>query len=299
MSELLSSYMMQSMARKMRARPFPLLDIALRRTIPPMHSGRCLVLLLPMAALLACGSSPPASSAPTTYNLTGNWEVLDPDPAQSLSSILHFNGALQFNGSTVTGTFLSIATNPTGTCPTFTTDLAVAGTLDASNNLTLTIPIYGGVATITATLAPDPQTFTPGSLQIAGGTCSMPASSINIVQFAPVTGTYFGMLTTSGRNPVKADITEVLVESTTPNSDGLFPLTGTMTIRGPCAETTPLVSETVSGNSIYLITGSSTSPVYELIGDLPTPSASSIQLYLDIYDANCSISGLQGFLNRQ
>jgi len=176
----------------------------------------------------------------------------------------------------------------------------VTGTLDASNNLTLTIPLSGGTATITAILPQDAQTFTPGSFQIVGGTCSMPATDMFITQFAPVTGTYAGTLATTYNTPATgATVTAALVQSTTPNADGQFPLTGTVTIQGPCSVTLPLLPETVSGNGISLPTGSSTSPASDLTGALLPPTATSIQAFIDIYDTNCPIAILHGILTRQ
>jgi len=261
-----------------------------------MFPGPRFLFLFPLAALLACGSSPPSPSS-STNNLSGNWEIIS--HLNSSGTIADFTGALQSNGSTVTGTFRALASNLTSNCPSITTDLAVTGTLDASNNLTLTIPISGGTATIAATLPLDPQTFTQGSLQIVGGTCSMPSTAMNIVQFAPVTGTFTGTLTTSGTPAISASVTAVLVQSTTPNADGQFPLTGTVTIQGPCSATLPLLPETVSGNGISFPTGSSTSPASDLIGPLLTPTATSIQAYVDIYSTNCSITYVQGTLTRQ
>ena len=271
-----------------------------------MHPGIRITLLIPLAILLGCGSSSQlvATSSSTTTNLTGNWEITS--HLDSSGTIADFTGALQFNGSTVTGTFRALASNLTGNCPSFTTDLAVTGSVTTANslsgtvnNLTLTIPISGGTATITAILPQNPQTFTPGSLQIVGGTCSMPATAMTIVQFAPVTGTYSGTLATSGTPAISATVTAALVQATTPNADGLFPLTGTLTIQGPCSATLPLLPETVSGIGISSPSGSSTSPASDLTGELMTPAATSIQAFTDIYDTNCSIGALQGTLTRQ
>lgn len=265
-----------------------------------MRPGPRLLLLFPLAALLACGSSatlPPSST--TAANFSGNWEVLI-SPLNSPSTILDFTGDLQSNGSTVTGTFRTLSSTPLGgNCPSITTDLAVTGTLDASNNLTLNIPISGGTATITATLPQNPQTFTPSSLQIVGGTCSMPATDMFIIQFAPVTGTYAGTLTTSGTPATSATVSAVLTQSTTPNADGQFPLTGTLTIQGPCSVTLPLLPEAVTGNVINITSGRvSNNPASDLTGAFLLPTAPSIQAFIDIYDTNCPIAILHGILTR-
>jgi hypothetical protein len=218
----------------------------------------------------------------------------------SSNTIADFTGALQSNGSTVSGVFRTLSSTPFGgNCPSITTDLAVTGTLDASNNLSLNIPISGGTATITAILPQDTQTFTTGSFQIIGGTCSMPATNMFITQFAPVTGTYTGTLATTYGTAISATVTAALVQSTTPNADGQFPLTGTVTIQGPCSAALPLLPETVSGNGISLPSGSSTSPVSDLSGPIMTPTAASIKASVDIHDTNCPVAYIQGTLTRQ
>jgi hypothetical protein len=172
--------------------------------MPHMRSSLRILLLLPIAAILGCGSSANLpSSTSTSPNLSGDWLALAaPTPIGSAPTTLptpitDFIGALQFTGNTAAGTFRAIDPTYPNPCVSFTQDLPVTGTLDANNNLTLTVPIAGGIATITASLPQDPQTFIPGSYQIVGGPCAMPATAIEISQFAPVTGTYTGTSSTS------------------------------------------------------------------------------------------------------
>ena len=239
---------------------------------PLMFSKLRFTMLFPLAALLGCGVNPtPPSSSPATFDLSGDWLAMAPAgpglPLTLPTPVAEFSGALQFNGNAVTGTFRALATNYPNPCVSILQDLQVTGTLDASNNLSLTIPISGGTATIAAPLQNAYTYFNNGTWQITGGACAMASTQITMAHIAPVTGTYSGTfnvlnLTTVTIEPGTATtITAVLAQSTTPNADGQFPLTGTITATGACSGTFPLVNEVVSGGSITLsppLTGSST-----------------------------------------
>jgi hypothetical protein len=211
-----------------------------------------LFLLIPLAALLACGSNiTPTAPASNYLNLTGDWVALAP-PNPSTPGVLptpvgDFIGALQSSGGTVTGTLHGLSTS-FPQCVPLTQDLQAAGTIDANGNLVLTIPIAGGTATITATIA-TPESYTNGTWQISGGACAMPSTAIQIAEFAPATGTYTGVvnlldLTTGLPIPGTAtNVTATLVQSPTPNADGEFPLSGTVTATGACSASFPIANE--------------------------------------------------------
>ena len=153
--------------------------------------------------------------------------------------------------------------------------ISFIGTLDASNNLTLTAPVAGGTATITATLGSNPQTWADASYQIDGGSCAMPATPMTIAQIAPVTGTYIGTFTQpsfSGTDvPIAGGnitVTAVLTQSTTASANGLFPLTGTITTTGAVTGTTTITGN-VGGGSF------STNSSVLAFGDV-SPDASTI-----------------------
>jgi hypothetical protein len=255
-----------------------------------------IALLLPLVALLGCGAGTASNPTASTSSLNGNWEVSVSGALVNSATVTDFKGALELSGGIVTGTFRVLSSTPFGgNCPSITTDLTATGTLDSSNNLTLTIPLSGGIATINASLPLDTNAFIPGTYQIVGGTCATPLVAMDIIQFPPVTGTYTGTLSSAG-SP-NATVTAVLAQSTTPNSDGQFPLSGTVTVQGVCSLTMPLAPEVVSGNGISSTSGGFPTSEAAVTGAVIPPLANSIQASVQIYVTNCD--GGSGTLTRQ
>jgi len=267
-----------------------------------MNPGpRILTFLFPLAALLACGSSSsPGTDTSAAPNLSGNWEAVGDPISLTTGTIMYFTGALQFNGGAVTGTLRAFPNSKINSppCVASTQDLQATGTLDANNDLTLTVPIAGGTATITATLGPDLQNAAAGTWQIVGGSCATASAPITIAQYLPLTGTYVGY---TSYPPATESTTAVLTQSTTPNADGFFPLTGTIIVQGTCSGTVPMVPELVSGSNITYPAGTSTpTPAAEFTGTFDL-TATTIQATLELFAASCSIENidLQGTLIRQ
>jgi hypothetical protein len=243
-----------------------------------MFPGLRFTLLIPLAAILGCGVTPtPSTPSSSVLNLTGDWVVLaPPNPLTPLAlptPVADFMGALQSSGSTITGTFRAISP-AFPQCVSFTQDLPVSGTIGSSNKATLTIPIAGGTATITATIT-TPQSYTNGTWQIVGGACAMPLTAIEMAEFAPATGTYTGTLnvldlTTNLPVPGTATaVTATLVQATTPNADGQFPLSGTITASGGCTVTFSITNEVVAGG-LFMQVPPGSSTVNMVGGILPT-----------------------------
>jgi hypothetical protein len=79
---------------------------------------------------------------------------------------------------------------------------------------------------------------------------------MKISQFANTTGTYtgtFNVLATGTLTPVPGTataITAVLTQSTIPNADGQFPLTGSITAAGACTATLAITNGLVFGDGV-------------------------------------------------
>src|ERR1017187_2670724 len=101
-----------------------------------MFSKLRFTLLFPLAALLACGTTPTPSAPASNYlNLTGDWVALAPPnpltPGVLPTPVSDFLGALQSSGGVVTGTLRAISLS-SPQCVAFTQDLQAAGTIDAN-----------------------------------------------------------------------------------------------------------------------------------------------------------------------
>ncbi|MGP8260798.1 MAG: hypothetical protein ACLQM6_12700 [Acidobacteriaceae bacterium] len=247
--------------------------------------------LLPLAALLACGSTP-SKTAP--LNLSGNWEA---DSTQFIAysgapTLIHFAGPLQFSNGSVTGTMSAtilggVYTNGSSApgCAPSAPPTTVTGTLDANNNFTLSVPIAGGTATLTAILSTTPNASVGGSFQIVGGSCAAGASTMSIAQYTPVIGTYAGSLLVTNDPVITIHLTAVLNQSTTP-VNGQYPLSGTVTVTGVCNVTFNLNADDsfVAGNSM----SASTSPLPVTLGPIltgttdPTADRISFALFVDV-----------------
>lgn len=267
-----------------------------------MRARASFALLFPLAALLACGTSATLPPATSPYlNLTGDWVALaSPNPSTPgvlPTPVEDFTGALQSSGGTVTGTLHAISLS---SCVLFTQDLQASGTLDPNGNLTLSVPISGGTATITTTIV-TPESYTNGTWQITGGACAMPATAIQIAQFAPATGTYTGVvnvLDTTTDLPVPGtatNITVTLAQTATPNADGQFPLSGTIAATGACTGTFPITNEVVSGGIFMPV--AFTGPLGVLSGGIIPTGTTLIADFMP--DPACGSQLYNGILTRQ
>jgi len=259
-----------------------------------------LFLLSPLAAILACAAG--TSSASTAYDLSGNWEA-DATIVTNLAPT-KFAGALQVTSGSISGTLntsilfpTSIITTDgeTGCAVDTLTAVAVTGTINSSGDLTLTVPFgaSNGTATITATIG-NPQTPTTGSYQIVGGPCATPPTAITITQYAPVAGTYTGVLA-SGTETVPATVT--FTQSSTPDATGEFPLSGTITLNGTCSLGTIFGAGSVRGS---LISASTPYPGNTQFYGTINPAASTIAAIYYVYGTSdgCGAT-FQGTLTRQ
>jgi hypothetical protein len=202
-------------------------------------------------------------------------------------------GALHVSNGTVTGSMF--AALPTGynspSCADQWQALVVSGSVDASDNLTLTIPLGStqGTATITAALNTNPEIPANGSLQITGGSCALSSTPIVITQYAPLTGTYTGTLyqtnPTTGALINPTTVTAVLTQSTTSDSYGEFLVSGTVTSTGAFAANYNLNGAVAFGGALLGV------QQYPLLEGPFSPSASTISAILIVNALNTAYSG--------
>ena len=205
---------------------------------------------------LGCGNSP--APAPKYIDVTGNWQftlkiTAPTPPALPSNPILVLSGSLSSSGSAVSGTLRaqSLSISP---CVGRTANLAFTGTLDTAANLTLTAPISGGVATLSLNVGPSLLPIRSGTYQVVGGPCAQTSIAIFAYQVPNITATFTGTLTEvlpppTGTAPT-VDVTAALVQAATPNSDGQYPLSGTVAFTGACTSTLAFSQGVIYGSEL-------------------------------------------------
>lgn len=285
-----------------------------------MRPTSLLLLLTCPALLCGCGSSPSSTPAPGSTRppgssaltvLAGDWAISGDAPADAPftlpAPVTTFTGSLTSSGTAVTGSLRAYSPSQLGStsrisCIPLSTTLAVTGTVDSSGNLTLTVPIANGTATITAPLPGDRHTRTPGSYTISGGDCAMPATPMHIVNFANATATYTGTLNQYSTTPAglgfivpgtATPVTVNLAEGTTPNPAGAFPVSGEVVATGACPAHFSIAPDTtISGGALVPPPGP---PATNLFGAV-MPDA--LSLFVGSF-FSCPELQLQGTLTRQ
>ena len=213
------------------------------------------LLLMPLAALLACGTSSPSTAVAGSGAPTGDW-VLVASPGTANAS--QFSGALTVTGTSATGVFG--ANSPAICTAGAQTFSAVTGSV-VNNVLTLTSPsTSGGVMTATIQLPLITNSIgtqsASGTIQITGGTCVVASSPLVATYIPSFTGTYTGTLS----GPVSGTATLTLTESSA-NASGQFPTTGvlsTFTSTNCSLGTAISTAGLVTGTSVQLAAGNTT-----------------------------------------
>ncbi len=221
-------------------------------------SSLLLCCLMPLAG---CGAGSLLSSAGAVPNLSGNWQIQSAagttGGALPTAGLLLL-GSLTSQGSNVSGTFrLSNLALPNG-C-TLNQVVTVSGSVDSNRSLNLTSASFGGsILTVQLAIPPVLTSFGTGTIAVSGSTCTYPSAPAIGVQVAPVTGTYSGTLTaanTVSTAPIQTGTgTLLLTQNAIPQSDGEYPLTGTLQFNGGGCNNTVAVAGTASGVGITLAT---------------------------------------------
>lgn len=253
-------------------------------------------LLLPFAALLGCGSTAPISPA-SNYSFSGDWGIRATTNITTVP-ITQFLGVLSASGGVVSGSLTPLGNVGTACFAPSLTPITVSGTVDSSGNLTVTLPVAGGTATLTAAVSSNPDTLATGTYQIVGGTCAMSSNSMAISQYAPLNGTYTGTFNIPNSYGLPSPgtaitVTAVLAQSTAANANAQFPITGTVTTTGACATSFTLSSSSVVWGGGLIGIGASTI----LGGDFdPTGSTTQVAVFTnETASANCPYSSSQIF----
>ena len=212
------------------------------------------VLLLAVLVVAACGGSPgdPVTPAP---NLTGNWTIDSSESATGAlpQTLFNLTGALQSSGSEVTG-ILRPAILSQGT-PCLLPVLNLKGSINSHRDLTLASALPNGTI-IKLSLALSVGQPYAGTVELDGGSCPIPSTAVTGMEIANTSGTFSGALTPEITGSTAASTqgngTLVLTQSTTPDSTGRFPATGTLSYKFESCSGSVALAGSVTGPSIIL-----------------------------------------------
>ncbi len=269
-----------------------------------------LSLLTGMLTLTGCGAGTFLSSNGNPMNLSGNWQLATVNTSPSTQNNVILLGGLVSDNEKVSGSFRFSNLNPGNSCGPADQVVAVSGVVDYSNPsaqvLRLTSSPFAGGAVLTASVAlSERQVGGNGSVKISGGSCSFSQSDAVATQFPAVSGTFAGQVVPMAGVPNNAAITPGnatlnLTQSTVPNSDGQFTVTGSINFTGGTCASSTTISGTTSGPLVRLtaavdpstaavpVTFSGTNA--PLTNQVPTPQLQASGVLF--YPAPCT-SGLQ------
>jgi hypothetical protein len=215
-----------------------------------MRFGLRLALLLPAAVLVGCAVAPTTSSSSAPATSWQNWQIQAgtaiTSPPNTYPSFL---GAIQTQGTQASGIFTTVY--PPGTpTPSNTVEDYAGSFVSATGVVTLATNGFGFGYAQPST----PYTLVP--VNVIGG-CVYPPGYTGVeclaifavpsvgVEIAPLNGTYTGILTSGGSPAISGTGTVTFTQSSTPNTDGSFPLTAAVTFP----------SSSIIGTGTYPLTG--------------------------------------------
>ena len=181
--------------------------------------------VLGVSLLLAgCGSGYPPTVLTNASAITGNWQLAS--NGASASKLPSLSGQLTGSNAKVTGVFHS---DSTAACISPSIVIPLSGVSGADSMVTLTGSLAGGTLTISGALTADGKTLTGASYNVTGGSCAFSAAAEATAQaYSPVSGSYAGTFTNVTGHTIAFNVD--LSQSTTPDANGNFTLTGGSTL---------------------------------------------------------------------
>ena len=226
-----------------------------------MNRRFSLALLLPAAVLIGCTLPSTTPNSPIGTTPTGSWENWQIQAGTAITSPPNtypsFLGAIQIQGNQASGIFTTVY--PPGTPTPGTTVQDYAGSFVSSTG-NVTLATYGFAFDYTQPITP----YTVVPVSVIGG-CVYPPTYTGAecnaifavpsvgVQIAPLNGTYSGPLTDINTSLVSSgEATLTLRQSATPNTDGSFALTATLTFIPVSGSGTDSLTGSVAGEGMSL-----------------------------------------------
>lgn len=209
-----------------------------------------------LAGCATTSSSTPATTTQTYADLAGNWQFT----SAGNSSLTSLGGSLTVSGANVTGMLHPLA----GACltPATTAPFAVSGNINSAGLLTLTSTNFaGGAFHLTGTIAANQHSLQNPAYTVSGGSCASATPALARVtpqdnatitiaqQYQPISGTYTGNFSDS--DGVILAVSANLQQSSSPDANGYYHLSGTATFaNNPCLNTPVVTDSVINGASI-------------------------------------------------
>jgi len=214
------------------------------RSSPPVFGG------LALCVFVATGcNSAELTATSSAAPLTGNWSFTAP-AAQGAQPITLNAGFVQ-TGEAVT----AVAHLSGASCISASTGIALSGAVSALNQVSLiSQPFAGTTLSLKGQLSANGKALSNATWTFSGGNCAaLGSESITATDYAEINGTYTGTFIDAGNNQLA--ITATLTQTTQPDPNGQYHLSGSATFpNNPCF-TQPIVTDS-------LVTGSSLSTTY-------------------------------------
>jgi hypothetical protein len=279
---------------------------------------RLLVATSFITAVLGCGNptaNPPASGPPNTSpppsahyaDLTGNWDF-----GPYYKTGLTAGAALSTSGGQITGLLHLLQSQclpgaRRGPLIQYA-NLAITGTLDTKNNISFQASSAAG-STLSANgiVSSDGSSISLGSFSIHEVCADSvvkdnSGASLNGSRIPSATGSWSGTVTFDqvigyGTTVPTVTVTEQLTQSDTPDLNGFFPVTGTLTVKGSDCITVATGSGFITGGSGFVSFGDQTSALFSL--PVEGLQATSFHSEATLEGSKCGYREGDGQLTRQ
>jgi hypothetical protein len=207
--------------------------------------------ILSFLSVTGCNSSTQLISGHQTTLVSGNWAFTSA-ASQTTPRALTLNvGFANVSKETLT----AIAHLSGASCVSSTAGITFSGSIDSNNQLVLTSkPFNGNTLTVKGQLAADGKSISGATWSFSGGNCAaLGSGAVSAMAYAQINGTYTGTFVDADNNQLAVSAT--LTQTTQPDENGQFHLSGSATFpNNPCF-TAPVVTDS-------LVTGSSLSTTY-------------------------------------
>jgi len=197
--------------------------------------------------LTGCGGGNSSNSNPSAFSIqAGNWNV---NASSTFAPGNNFivGGNLTQSGSSISGV-MHINNSP---CFILASDVPVSGSISGQTVTLSSAASVGPVVTVSANATS--ATAMTGTYTVAGTCADGDKGTISANLVPSITGSWHGTFTSQVTPGTTINATANLTQSPTPNADGFFPVTGTVTFTGsPCFTSGTIVQSIAAGSVIGL-----------------------------------------------